>query len=251
MLTLKGLVIREQQRGESSKMIHILTAEEGVMGIFVRGGMKSGKNAAATQLYVYSEFCIEEKTNARGERRLFLNSAEAINMFFDLRLDIKKTALCAYLTEILYYSRVEASTDKNELLRLALNTFYYINEGKRDLELLRASFEIRLISDTGFRANLVGCCNCFKYEDDIMYFNIASGTLECEDCCDNKNSGFRIRLDRSMLYILRYIVLTDIDKLFSLRVSPAYQEQLTELGERYIKYYFSDQLKTLWFYKSI
>ena len=52
MLTLKGLVIREQQRGESSKMIHILTAEQGVMGVFVRGGMKSGKNAAATQLYV-------------------------------------------------------------------------------------------------------------------------------------------------------------------------------------------------------
>jgi len=251
MMTLKGLVIREQQRGETSKMIYILTVEKGIIGVFVRGGMKSNKNSAATQLYVYSDFCIEEKTNARGQVNYFLNSAEAINMFFNIRLDIKKTSLCAYLTEILYYSRVEASSDKNELLRLTLNTFYYINEGKRDLELLRSSFEIRLISDTGFRANLIGCCRCYKYEDDIMYFNIASGTLECEECCDNKNSGFRIKLDRSMLYIMRYIVLTDIDKLFSLKVSPAYQEQLTELGERYVMYYFSDYLKPLWFYKSI
>lgn len=251
MMTLKGLVIREEIRGETSKMIYILTAEKGILGVFVRGGLKSGKYSSSTQLYVYSEFCIEDKTNVRGLKNYYLNSAEPINMFYNIRLDVKRTALCAYMTDILYYSRIEASSDKNELLRLTLNTFYYINEGKRDLELLRASFEIRLISDTGFRANLIGCHRCYKYEDDIMYFNLAFGTLECEDCCDNKESQFRIRLDRSMQYIMRYIVLSDIDKLFNLKVSPAYQEKLTELGERYVMFYFRDSLRLLWFYKSI
>ena len=50
MTTLKGLIIKEEPKGESSKLIYVLTAEKGVISILVRGGMKSSKNSASTQL---------------------------------------------------------------------------------------------------------------------------------------------------------------------------------------------------------
>lgn len=251
MLTVKGLIIREEPKGESSKLIYALTAEYGVISIFVRGGMKSGKYSSATQLYVYSELCVEEKRNSRNETLYYLNSAEAVNMFFQLRLDIYKTSLCAYLTELLYYSRIEAAADKNEVLRLVLNTFYYLNEGKKDRELLKSIFEFRLLCDTGFRPNLIGCSDCYKYEDEKMYFNIRSGDLKCEDCCVNKESMFGVVLDRKMLYIVRHIALTDFDRLFAIRISEAYQQKLTDLTERFVRFHYKERFDTLTFYRSL
>ena len=251
MLTIKGLIIREEQQGESSKYIYALTAERGVIGFLVRGGMKSSKNSASTQLYVYSELCIEEKKNAAGDTLYYLNSSEAIEMFFELRLDIIKMSLAAYLTELIYYSRIEDSTDKNEILRLALNTFYFLNKGSKDREMLKSIFELRLLCETGFRPALVACSKCYKYEDDKMYFNMRSGTLECNECCTNKDSMFAVVFDKRLLYIVRHIALTDFDRLFSIRISPDYQAKLTDFTERFVKYHFKESFKTLTFYRSL
>lgn len=251
MTTLKGLIIKEEPKGESSKLIYVLTAEKGVISILVRGGMKSSKNSASTQLYVYSDLCFEEKKDAKGYSYYYLNSSEPISMFFELRLDIYKMALAAYLSELLFYSRIEAADDKNEILRLALNTFYFINQGKKDRELLKSIFEFRLICDTGFRPNLIGCNKCYKVEDDKMYLNMRAGSLECEDCCTNKDSMFGFVLDRQMLHIVRHIALTDFERLYTLKISPEYQAALTDLTERYVKFHFKEKFPTLNFYRSL
>ncbi|MBR4622363.1 MAG: DNA repair protein RecO [Ruminococcus sp.] len=251
MLTLKGLIIREEPRGESSKCIYALTAEYGVICIFVRGGMKSKKNSSPTQLYAYSTLCLDEKPGKGGDHRQFyLDSAEAENMFYDLRLNIKKMALAAYLCELLFYSRVQAF-DKNEIMRLALNTFYFINNGKRDIEFLKSLFEFRLLCENGLRPDLLACKHCCAYESETMYFNLYSENIECENCCQNKEGLLTFAFDKTMLYIVRHIALTDFDRLFNLKISPGYQKQLTNFTEEFVKYHFKDKFDTLDFYRSI
>ena len=53
MLTFMGLILRENDRGETSKSITVLTAERGVIDIFVRGGRKSTKKCV-----INAAFCI-------------------------------------------------------------------------------------------------------------------------------------------------------------------------------------------------
>lgn len=77
MLTFMGLILRENDRGETSKSITVLTAERGVIDIFVRGGRKSTKNASSTQLFAYSKLCVEEKKNSKDQSMFFLNSSES------------------------------------------------------------------------------------------------------------------------------------------------------------------------------
>ena len=94
MKTFKGLVIREKGRGESSKSITVLCADNGIIDIFVRGGMKSQKSSSATQVFSYSPVLYRgKKKDARGHVNYFLNSAESINIFYELRLDVKKHLL--------------------------------------------------------------------------------------------------------------------------------------------------------------
>ena len=93
MLTFMGLILRENDRGETSKSVTVLTAERGVIDIFVRGGRKSTKNASSTQLFAYSKLCVEEKKNSKDQSMFYLNSSESEKLFYNIRLDPKKRLL--------------------------------------------------------------------------------------------------------------------------------------------------------------
>lgn len=248
MLTFKGLVVRETKKGESSKLITVLSAEHGVIDIFVRGGVKSSKSISSTQLFSYSNFCVDVKKDAHGYSNYYLNSCEPINLFYNVRLDAKKTALACYFTELLCFSRIENSYC-DEILKLTLNTLYFLDKGNHDNELLKSIFEFRLLCEMGFRPNLVGCNKCYEVEPEIMHYNYKSGLLECDNCCYNPESIFDIRLDKALLYIVRYIALTDYNKLFSFKINEKYQQKLTEFTERFVKYNFKEYFDTLDFYR--
>ncbi len=250
MTTLKGLILKETDRGEASKSICVLTAEKGIIYLYIRGGRKSTKTSSSTQAFSYSTLCFEEKKNAAGQVSYFLNSSEPVKLFYNIRLDACKVALASYFTELLIYSGTE-SFDCKEVMRLALNTFYFLNEGSRDNELLRSVFEFRLLCEIGLRPELLGCSNCLKYEDEAMHFNFISNTLECDECCNNKDSVHDMVLDKTLLYIIRYIALTEFEKLFSFRISTAYQKKLSEFTERFVKYHLKNNFKTLDFYKML
>ena len=250
MITVNGLIIRENKIGENSKSIVVLCEEMGIINVFMRGGAKSKKNSSATQLFSYSKLCIDSKTKANGQIDYFLNSSESNNIFYEIRLDPLKMTLACYFSELLCFSRIE-SDHLGDVMRLTLNTLYFLNKKDANRELLKSIFEFRLLCEMGFRPYLVGCNRCFKYEDAIMHYNYKSGMLECNECCYNPDSIFDIRLDKALLYIVRYIALTDFDKLFAFRINEKYQEKLTEFTERFVKYNFKEYIETLDFYRGM
>lgn len=250
MTTLKALIIAEKDRGESSKSITVVTAEKGVIDVFVRGGRKSTKTSSGTQLFSYSEICLDEKRNSRGITDYYLNSCQSIRIFYNIRLDAKKTALAAYFAELLLYCRVE-SGGCDEVMRLALNTFYFLNEGEKDMELLKSVFEFRLLCEIGLMPDLIGCHSCLKYEDDKMYFSFKEHNLTCSDCYCGEDGDCGFDMDRTLLYIVRFIALTEFERLFSFKISEKYQLKLTEFTENYVGYNFKRNFPALEFYKII
>ncbi len=249
MLTLKGLVIRESDRGEASKSISILTAERGIVNVFIRGGKKSSKNASPSALFAYSVFCLEEKKNV-SQQVYYLNSCESVKLFYNIRLDAVKMALGMYFCELLGYIATE-ETVSDEVLRLALNTLYSLDTDRMDMELLRAVFEFRLLCETGFRPALLGCAECMKSESDMMYLDIASGSMLCQNCYEDKGEQNIVEADRTMLYTIRFVALAEYDRLFSFKLSPKYLSQLTSFTSRFMRYHVRGELKTLRFYKML
>lgn len=248
MFTLMGLILRENDRGETSKSVTVLTAEKGFIDVFVRGGKKSTKNSSPTQLFAYSKLCLDEKKNSKNQSVYYLNSCESDKLFYNLRLDAKRMALASYFSELLMYIRTEDASC-GEILRLALNTLYFLNEGEKDMELLKSIFEFRLLCEAGFRPALLGCSVCMTYEADIMHFNLSTGMLECDKCCYNPDSIYDIELDKTMLYIIRFIALTEYKRLFAFKISEKYQKKLTAFTERFVKYNLKGKFPTLDFYK--
>ena len=67
-------------------------------------------------------------------------------------------------------------------LRLLLNCLYMISEGKTDLHVVKAVFELRTMSECGFLPQLVCCKICEKYDGPAFYLDPQEGILLCEDC---------------------------------------------------------------------
>ncbi|MBR1749613.1 MAG: DNA repair protein RecO [Ruminococcus sp.] len=253
MIRFDALIIKEKRLGDN-KLIYVLTKEYGVITVYCHGGFApKNKNTGATQLFSYSELCVDEKISPNGERRYFLNSSTSKTIFYNIRLDIVNSALAGYIAELLNYCGV-ADNDYGEVMRLTLNTYYSLNSNRQPPDLLKSIFEIRLLCEIGFRPNLIGCNKCYKYEDDdLMHFNIHTGKVLCSSCITQNelDNGFDFSFDKQLFYVFRYIALTDYNKLFSFKISDSLQDKLTVFSESFVNYHLKSKFVARDFYKMI
>lgn len=179
-----------------------------------------------------------------------MNCAEPIRTFYKISLDVNSFALASYFCELLLY--VCAKDQPNsEALRLMLNTLHFLSEGKKDTRMLKAIFELRLMSEIGLVPNLIGCCKCYKYTDNQMQFDLSEGRIYCESCCGSKDLRSCEILDSVLLHALRFIALSDMSKIFSFTLSTDHLIQLSNITERYAETQLDKHFKTLDFYKTL
>lgn len=246
LTTLKGLVLRERSLGENDKFLDILTDSAGLVEVAAKGVKKqNAKNASVSQSFCYATYCLSE-----NKGRYILNSAEPIRTFYDISLDIEKFALANYFAEMTLYVATQEKPN-NEVLRLILNSLHFLSLGNRDNLLLKAIFELRLMSEIGLVPNLIGCCECLKYSAPQMQFDLKGGRLFCEDCFGPRELTDVEVLDGKLLHFIRFIALTDMQKLFNLNVPKEYLVMLSNITERYSEIQLDKHFSTLNFFKSM
>lgn len=246
LITTDGVVLKERIQGESDKFIDILTDDMGIVSVCVKGGRKlNSKNSGSTQLFSYSKFCFSQ----RGVRNT-LNSSEIITSFFNISSDIESLSLASYFSELLRYSMPENIPSKN-VKRLLLNCLYYLDNGKRSKKFLKSLFEFRLLCEIGLIPDLIGCCECYQYRSNSMYFDILNGKLYCSNCFAKELDYNTVRISDSELHTLRHIALTDFDRLFNFKITDELQASVGKVTEKYVLAHFNRDFKTLKYLKSI
>lgn len=246
MIISEGIVLRERNVGEQDKFIDILTKESGVLEVSVKGARKiTGKSGSSTQLFAYSRFCLNQK----GER-YFLNSAEPIHIFYDLRNSLSRISLASYFADVLR-DCINPEAQSADILRLFLNCLHFLEKGTRSEAQLKAIFELRLMSEIGYMPNIVMCLGCGAFEPEELFFCIDDGSFYCTDCFTENSGENYYKINLPVLNAVRHIVLTDFDRLFNFRVSDSSMSVLGELSEAYLRYHLERSFRTLDFYKSL
>lgn len=246
MITMEGIVLKERSVGEQDKFIDILTKEKGVIEVSVKGAKKiNGKSGSSSQLFAYSRFCLNQK----GER-LFLNSAEPIHIFYDLRGSLSRLSLASYFADILRFC-INPETNSGDVMRLFLNTLHYLEKGLRDEKMLKSVFELRLMSEIGYMPDILACRGCGVFEPEELFFSISDGRFFCRECFANESVSDFIKMKLPVLRAIRHIILVDFDRLFNFRVSDKVMEKLSAAAESYLVSHLERSFQTLDFYKSI
>lgn len=236
IINTTGLVIYSRIQGEANRSIDVLSPEYGAINISVRGGMKlTGSNAAATQLFAYSKFCIRI-----DKGRYYLDSSKVIRIFYELRNDIKSYTLACYLADICRYTGT-ANQTAYDVSRLMLNSLHYLCSGEKSCDLIKSIFELRFMADTGYIPNVIGCAECFKYDGDDIYLLIKEGKLLCSKHFKGNEDEYHVRLSPILLHTIRFIVLCDLERVFNFRISEKVQNELSPVAEKYFLEHIPDK----------
>ena len=151
-ITTRGLVLREAKYKESSKMLTVLTETEGKISVAARGVMRRGsKTAPAAQLLAFSEM-----TLSSGKDIWTLTEARPVELFLGLRDDLERMSLGSYFAELLDLFS-DADIPDPMVLSLGLNALYALRREMKPDALIKAAFELRLLSEVGY-APMTGVC---------------------------------------------------------------------------------------------
>ena len=235
-----GLILKRGAVGESDRLVTVLTRDMGVIRAFVRGANKvKGKSASATDALCYSTFSVTKSKDTYN-----IDEVTPVEVFFELRSDIEKLSLAQYFCEAVMYLVMEGE-ESNEALRLILNCLYMLAKGLRPNDQIKAIFELRLMTISGFMPELRCCSECGADVGGDAYFSFVDGTVSCA------LHGKGVYLPAGVLAALRHISECGFEKLFSFEMPSESLKALTSVTERYLKTHCDREFTALNFYKSL
>ncbi len=247
-ITVRGLVLRETKVGDYDKIITLLTKEYGKISVSAKGSKNlKSRFLAGTQSFCYASFTL---FYAKG--KYSLNELELIESFYGLRNDITSLALGGYICALAGELSNE-NEDSGELLALTLNALYLIVKNDRERALVKAVYELRALSISGFAPDLVACNGCGCFESDTVLFSVTEGLMWCKECFDKleiKPLDARV-LSPNVLYAMRYILFSEDKKIFSFKLAKEELDALADICQSYTKEKVEHNIAALDFYNSV
>ena len=214
-IRVKGIIIKETPYKDNDKILTILTDEIGKISCMAKGAKKSNSPIlACSQYLVYSEFILYKSNNF-----YYINSAEILSTFYNIRIDFDKLENSFELTRLINMVVLEDENTAN-ILKLFLNTIYLIEKGTKDYALLKSVFKIKLFAMIGFAPNVYTCNRCGQalVEND-SYFDYVSNSFICLKCYDEINKNRYIKIKKSTILAIRYILKENIKNIFSFEIT--------------------------------
>ena len=228
---IRGIVIREQQTGESSKQIVVLAKEMGKVRLSARGAKNTkSRLLAGTQLFCYCDFTVYE-----GRGFLSVTQADLIESFYALRNDVEVLAQAVYLAELVD-STCPAGMEHDNILKLLLYTMQVMAKGYLPPKLAGRIFEMKYLQYSGVLAS----ADCVTCGEQAQYFDQKEATFYCKQ----HRSREAVLLSRAVVQALDYVLEEEGKKLFAFRLSPEALKQLDAVLRQYLQMHVGVDLKS-------
>lgn len=243
-LDVTGIIVKEKDLSDSDKVITLLTREKGVItAIAKRSKTLRNRLGGMIQLFAYGTFTLFSARNG-----YLLDGCEIKEAFLGLRSDLEALSLAQYFCELSLALRPEIEVS-GELLRVLLNSVFYLLNDKMNQTVVKSIFELRACSLCGYMPQLAFCDKCGSFEAQSMRFLIEKGKIFCFGC--SRESDFGATVSPAMLAALRHIVYCPVEKLFGFSVSDETAEKLEKITDKYIAVHTEGSFKSLEFYKKL
>ena len=243
-IVTRGIVLRETEFKDADKILTLLTPDRGRISVIARGvRRKRCKYAACAQPLAWSEWTLDQ----RGEW-YYAREGGTLMLFDGLRTDLERMALGFYFAELT--EAVTGAEPAPEVLRHLLNGLYAVSELKKEPELARAAFELRLLSLVGYEPLADGCAVCGRPDPQDAVLDVTQGILHCR-ACTVKGNGITKKLCPAALAAMRHILYGDPRRLYAFTLGGEAQKQLSAAAEAFVSVQLERNFRTLDFYKSL
>ena len=244
--TIKGLVIRETDFGESNRYITVLTEQGTKIEVLCHNvRIRNGRLSAAVRLFFFFLFTLYQKGD-----KYTLNDATLIHSFWGVAQDMEIYALSCYFSECVM-AMAESSELEPQTTKLILYALRAVSEQKRNQKLVKAAFELKIMAICGFAPDLSACGACLKPINGQVYFSVREGVVIDKDCKKRIGGKDFVALSSGTYEAMKYILSCDMSKLFSFTLGTESLNQLSILCEQYTLYHLGRGFSSLDFYRTL
>ncbi len=244
-----GMVLSAMPVGDYDKRLVILTKEIGRISAFAKGARRPNSALlACSQPFAFGEF-----TLYAGISSYTIMAAEISNYFGELRDDFDQLCYGFYFSEFADYITKE-NNDEKDILKLLYQSLKAIGKNTIDKQLIRAVFELKIISLNGEAPQVFACVKCNKNSRETAleegrlpsgryYFSASCGGILCEACRGNDRNA--ISVNTSTLYTMQYIISKEVEKLYTFKVTDEVLAELKLCIKNYLACYVEHEFKSL------
>ena len=241
---VKGIVLRAVDTRESDKILTLLTPH-GKLPVVAKGARsRKSRVTACTQLLAYSELTLSE---SRGWQ--YLSEGNTIELFQGVRQDIGLLSLASYFAELTEAAALEG-VESGEILSLLLNALYALGNLKKNPALVKAAFELKLMSFIGFEPLADACAYCGNRSPEEPVLDVREGVVCCGKCGKGER-GLSMPLSGGALAAMRWVLYGEAKRLYSFSLAAEDLKRLGDASEAYVHTMLERGFKTLDFYKGL
>ena len=224
MNKVEGIIIREKDYSDTSKIIDLYTKEYGIISIIAKGA-KSLKSPlrSVTLKFTYGIFNIHYKEGKLST----LKEVDILNNFKNIKTNINLIAYSTYLLDL--SEQVYKQNNSFDIYNILINTLIKINDLLDPLVLINI-VELKYLNYLGVMFDTNKCSICGS--TNIITLSNDKGGYICSNC-----KTFEKILSSKTLKLIRMFYYVDISKIDKLNISDDIKIEINEfLDNYYLKY---------------
>lgn len=230
---LRGIVLREWEKGESNKQILLLAQGAGRVLLSARGARKANSRLlAATQLFCCADFVVYE-----GRGFFSITQAELLHSFYPLRTDLDTFAEATYLAELAERTS-PLGMEQDAVLMLLYDAFLMLEHGKLPPKLISRIFECKLLQLHGLLA-AAECHSCGE-GGEALYFDGETGAFFCGA---HRRAGSEL-VHPAVRQAFAHILQRKGRAIFGFNLSEAALAQFSAILQRYLSVHMEVRLRS-------
>lgn len=229
---VEGIILKETDYGETSKIIQVFTKEYGLIGIMAKGAktLKSPFRSSTLKLTL-AKFQIYYKDGKLST----LSSVDPINHYKNVRKDIEKISYASFLLEL--SEQVCKHSLSEQLYPLLLAGLQKIEEGFSPMVITNI-LELKYLEFLGVMP-IIDCCAVCGRTTSIATISSHLGGYVCNQC--RKNEPL---VDAKVIKLLRMYYYVDVEKISKLDITPKIESSINQFLDDYYDRYTGLYLKS-------
>ena len=229
---IEGIIVNTVDYRENSKILNILTKEDGIIGVFARGSKKVKSNiSASSNIMTYGVFHLNQSVKKMPN----LIEVDIIDYFKNIKKDLGKISYATYLLDLSV--QVYKHDSNTQIYDLLISSLKKINEGF-DYRIISNILELKLLEYLGIKPVIDKCVNCSSKNDIVTISSYRGGYL-CKNCVKIEPI-FNIKT----IKLIRMFYYVDIDKISKIEISKNVQKEINLFISDYYDRYSGLYLKT-------
>ncbi|MBQ7717896.1 MAG: DNA repair protein RecO [Clostridia bacterium] len=219
-----GIVVHSTTVGDYNKMLTVLSADFGRISVWAKGA-KSQKHDAHSSMALlsYSEFVLLPKGDVYT-----LSSATLKESFYGLRNSLEELAYAMYFASFAD-TVAPQGMEAGEILRLLLNSLYFLEKNLKEKEDLRLMFELFALTVEGYAPTFDACSECGN--EAALWFDVQSGGVVCDSCRTQSSR----KISDAARQLMNFYTSSSLKDALYFKADPDAVREGTKLCEEFIK----------------